>query len=450
MTTLACGRMEKDPLKNYESISDARPPYEQKNDGKSTMTTLFFIDIVGDNTFVQGEEQEVKFKVRHTFSNPDNEVQYALRLKSEDALKGARFSLISKDLWSLKWQPAKNILSSAENSRKFDIQLQIQLLDESSPSVKKQFYGQEDTRDFTLVLQKDLDQPVFSKDINYIPAAAINPDQQLKIQFTVAAKGLTTADDLDVTLSRGPEAISSELVQLDAVIGVRSAHATRIKSLGVDKQGRSQFLYEIQFNARPFTDLVLQQIQSVPVLKEKYTSGVLNSAEALFYIEAVNKYSATRSIKTARFTVNLTDTAGYAIIAGSESTQLTAGAQIAEHFFVRASDSRSLTKVTALEFGSQKIELKDGQAEITEGSNSFKLTCTAGTPKLNEHFGCKAGSCYQSCRIEVKSDCNAAAANHLLKIHAKTEMGKKSESKALEFRAAIKGKSTFCQGAVTP
>jgi hypothetical protein len=105
--------------------------------------------------------------------------------------------------------------------------------------------------------------------------------------------------------------VSSEMAQLDALEGVSSTRPKRVKSLGLDDQGRAQYLYEVEFVARRFVEVVLAQIQAQSTLKKKFASGELTSAEAVFYVDAINKYSGGRSAqKLIQFEVRLSNEEG--------------------------------------------------------------------------------------------------------------------------------------------
>lgn len=444
---VACG--EKDPLTEYQNLNTAVPPYSDKDSNPEAKNQLFFIDVNNPSelsnpsqlSFVQGVEGEVQFSTRLTFSN-SNEVKYVLKMVEGPENLGATFSQTG-DTWTLKWRPNSNILTSTEHSRKIKLVLQFVLLPNSSPYVINQLKGNVDTREFVIVLNKDLSVPVVESEVQFKPSGTLNPNQQGTVQFVVAAK--SSPENIQINIINGPENPSNELAQINANIGISQQPTRDKKVMGVDSLGRTRHLYKLTFDARTFVDKALVKIRENARLNGKFQNGELSKVEAVLYIEALNLYNGMRSAqKMVTLVVNLNEAAGVPLIAGKEVLTLNSGRQASQQFFVRASDARSEINIKSLQLGEEIVELKNGSAAIVNSGVSINLNCSAGTAGLNEQFNCRSGRCYESCEISAEADCETTNKKLALSINAESKMGSSIEEKSLSYTISINGKNNNC------
>ena len=301
-----CGNAKKDPFKEYQSINGAVRPYPLVNNmAKETRTQQYVLRSSSSLTFVQGESGEATFSVQLLFKNPE-QVKYDLVMAEGPRDLGAQFAQTGKNTWSLRWKPDTKILNDVEQVREIPLTLEFVLKPESSSLSKRELEGVETRHDFIMLLQKNKGQPVIEDEFHFFPAATINYDQKLKIQFVVSVKGVLQPEELEVHKLSGPDSPSNELVQVDAIVGINS-RPKRIKNLGRDEKGFTRFLYEVTFDARPFVDYVMEQISRNAGIKNKMKKGEITSAEALFYIEAINRNSSypNSAEKAILFKVNL-------------------------------------------------------------------------------------------------------------------------------------------------
>ncbi|MCB0350656.1 MAG: hypothetical protein KDD38_05695 [Bdellovibrionales bacterium] len=445
LSTLAFGCGENEPLKDYQNLNTAVPPYENKVVDPAATNQLFFIDVkeTSQLSFVQGVPGEIQFTTRLAFSNP-NEVKYNLRMVEGPSI----LTQSSPNVWSLKWKPDSNLLTSTENFRKIKLVLQFVLLPESSAYVKAQFAGHVDTREFELVLNKDQSVPVIEDNIQISPAAILNPDQKATIRFTAASKGLKSPESLQINLFNGPLDPSNELAQITGNMGITEEAVRDGRGLGADEVGRARYQYKLTFDARTFVDKALVKIRNNERLNRKLLSGELKEIEAAFYIEAINSYNGMRSAqRMVILKVNLTDAPGVPLIAGPESMTLQAGSMASQQLFVRSSDARSEIVINSIQLGEQIVEMKNRSALLMNEGVSIQLSCNAGTPGLNEQFNCRAGKCYESCQVIADVDCETANNKISFNINAVSKMGKDVQEKALTYSVNIKGKNKHCSAA---
>ncbi len=445
-----CGPSDKDPLKNYQSYNTAVPAHPQKQIEQSAMTALYYIDVQGDLTFVQGEENKVLFKTRLAFSNP-NEVIYELRMVEGPSHLGARFEKVSDGVYALTWKPSTRILNPVENFKSINLKIAFVLKPQSSAAVKSQFAGYQNVSDYEVTLMKDPAQPVIEDNIDVSPSLTLNPDQTATVRFIVAAKGLDSADSLTVNLFGKPEnAPSSELVQTDALSGI-SARPRRVKSLGQDAHGRQRYQYEFHFAARPFTDHLLEQIQASSRLKAKFAKGEISEGEAVVSIETVNAYNGMRSAqKTLIMKVNLADKAGEPEFAGDSSIGMPSGSVVYKQVYVRSSDSRSTLSIASMVLGDQTVEMKNNKASIERDDLKIQLTCSrVSSTALKKAFGCSNGLCLESCLMKVESSCEGKDETVQVGLNAKSTLGSDSKEKTLTYQINKRGKAPTCTADTT-
>ncbi len=459
--SIGCGSRSQDPLQNYESLKNSVPAYQRQSADQTTQTQLFSIDNQDSLVFYQGENTAVNFKVR-LFFNDNSSVHYNVIMTKGPA--GATFTRVGPDSFALRWAPATNLLSASENNRPLDLQLSF-VLDPSSSAVSKaNLAGYYAKKDLTVTLYKEQDQPIIEKSetnpIKLIPGSEVNADQDVKIQFVAAAKGLHKAQDLKINFERGPQEPSLELAQMDGY-SATDLHATQTRSLGADAQGRARYEYVINFKARTFADELQKQIDRTPALKAKFQKGELTAGEALFYISAYNEYSQKTSDehRLIAIKVNMTDKAGEPkFVGGAGTASAKIGSQISEQFFIKADGARGEVKVNSIRISDPTKAGKDTDdqgktAEATKSNATLKLaqdgvelslTCEAGGAAIGEIMGCKTGACVKSCHVQVASNCDAKEGTTNLIISTESTLGTSKQQKDLNFKVSLTGKAANC------
>lgn len=443
----ACG--EQDPTKDakYEKLKNTTPTKKRGVEQvQSVMAALYQIDADSDRNFYQNVEKSINFKVRLNFANPES-VRYNLVLKSEELKKlGARFvkSNAAADTWTLTWQPSAQILTSLDSGNKpFDFEVQFVLAQDNAPMTLNQFRGQEDTQEFRLYVLKDQSQPILKDEIKIAPSATLNPDQAAKIQFTVAAKGFDRKESIDAILTPGPDAPTSELTQVDALVGKRS-NAKLIRSNEVDKEGNTLFVYELNIDTRLFADYVMSKINESDILRSKFNSGKINVAEAVFYVEGMNRYNGQRSAqKMIRFDVNLTDKPGRVIMGAQPTINAKIGADTTEHFTMRTADGRSSIKIEGISVMGEALSL--AKPVFQKDDVTVSLICSAGSNQLAANYGCKTGVCYQDCYIHTKTKCSTKAQKLPVIISTVSTLRGMEEKSTSTITVNVADKSDICQ-----
>jgi len=441
----ACGPKTTNPIKDYDNLH-GQPPYSRNDEDKTMAVPLVSITNQDPQLrFVQGETNEYAFDVNLFFSHPD-EVAYNLIVTDGPTRLGAKLIRASNNKWLLRWSPSSKILGPDESLKGYRFEVQFVLTDASSPSVKREMRGLQFKRNFNLTLEKDSSRPIIEENIEITPGKELNPNQEAKIRFVVAAKGADVAETVAVNFISGPQAPTNELVQMDAKVGFTS-DARLSKVLGTDsKTGMTRMQYEINFSAREFADRLLEKIDVNGVLKNKFAAGKIPSGEALFYIEAYNPYNHGSSIKrTVQFNVNLTDKAVAASYASNAGIEVKAGAQASDQFYIRTSDGHSILNVTSLQLGEQTIDLKNGKAEFNIEGTEGTLNCQAGEENLRKTFGCENGKCFRSCNMTVSTDCKTSK-SLTLKVNTQSQLGADSQLKPLNYPITIKGQAKSCAG----
>ncbi|MEQ1664196.1 MAG: hypothetical protein ABL927_02330 [Bdellovibrionales bacterium] len=443
-----CGKMESNPLRGYEVLNDSVKKNSEGNDIKSTITTLYNINVDGNLTFVQGEEKKVPLNVQLLFTHPE-EVRYHLELSN--SIRDLGISLIRKDntLWELKWTPSTATLNAEENSRTIDLEILFKLDSNSSPLSISNFAAHDDVTKLSLILQKNDAQPQIEDAIKFSPSATLNPDDKVTIQMVVAAKNFNQVSELQVNVYAGPSELSNELVQLDGRLGLQY-EPTTLKNLGVDqKTGMTRFSHTLKFHARPFADVVLEKINANPLLKQKLAKGELTKAEAQFSVEILNKYNRENSPrKIIQLVVNLSNQACVPQIAGNDFVEVNPGAKSSSMFFIKSSDNRSAVSLDAISLNDESFDLKNGAASIIKDGLELHLICDKNaTQNMTDLMGCKLAGCFVGCQISAVADCSAKSQTSILKLYSHSQNGANQAVKDLQFKININEKKSFCDNA---
>jgi hypothetical protein len=442
----ACGSRGKDPLQNYEALKHSVPAYKNKLAEQITITRLFEVEAQESLNFFQGEEKTVHFKVHLYFDN-NSTVRYHLEMSKGPSAQGATLTRIDGDTYALKWHPSNSLLTTLEDNKNFDLQLKFVLDNSSSAISKANMVGVEATKDWQITLYKEKDQPVIEESeaspIKLIPGAEVNADQDVKIQFVAAAKGLHKAEDLKINFDRGPQEPSLELAQFDGYPAT-DLHATQVRSLGQDAQGRTRYEYSLTFHSREFADQLQKKIDGSAKLKDKFARGALTAGEAVFYLSAYNEYSQRLSAqRQVVIKVNLTDKAGEPKLVGETGVvNATIGTQTAEQFFIKSEATRGEIKINGLHFAETQPEKE--KLTISQDGVDLKLTCQPGGTSLGEIMGCKTGGCVKSCQLQVMSSCEAKETSLNLIINAESVLGASKQQKDLNLKVNLKGKAANC------
>jgi hypothetical protein len=216
-------------------------------------------------------------------------------------------------------------------------------------------------------------------------------------------------DNLELLMTRGPNEPARELVQLDGLHAVVESPRL-VKAGSPNKDGVVTSVYEISFETQRFVDQLIRQIDSDSVIKARHQNGTLKSAEAIFYVQAINSYNQKASARKAVVVkVNLDPQAAAAEMIGSNSLRLSAGAESSQSYFFKSIGGR----------GNVKVDFP----KIDQDGVVADMSCKAVSAKRASDLGCTTRACMQECLLKITADCTAKAQTIDQKFKVISELG---------------------------
>jgi hypothetical protein len=415
LIAVGCGKGgSKNPLKDFPNARLAEAPSDKKDvDQSGVLQSVTVSAVESDLNFVQGEGKSVRVVVGINGGRMPVDARYQLTL--ENAPQGMTLKPDgAPHTFVLSWVAPRDYLNSQQNAVGVQVEFRVQPVDTRNVT-SKLLLSATSTGEIVplsgagLMVVKAKGQPAISGKVRFSPGQEVNAEQNVNIDFDVTAGGVNTADDVEVRLTSGPSEPARELLRMDALRGTLSSTAKVVQE-SVDAKGVYRGTYRVQFSAKRFLDNLIAEIETNPGLREKFESGKMKTAEAVFTARAENAYNGTKSAdQSFLIRVNLEPKAGQVLYVGPKTFKAPAGTSGAFVFQLRSSAGRGRVQAA--------LTPVEGVDPVTK-----ELTCTPSSAELSRQLGCASVGCLLNCTLTFSSECSEQGSVSKVEVQASSKI----------------------------
>ena len=446
-TLTHCGDIatQQDPLDGYENAKKAVPIYERESITRYKFGATHKISTSEELNFIQGQEKRIDFKVQILTSFAD-EANYKLKINPYFKNLGAQFKKKNNNTWTLTWKPSLNLLGNSEANKRLDLEVELEILNSSSDRIKELFAATYKKSPFQIVVSKDISIPQFTKAVRLSKSQRLSLGQKTKVYFTVSAGNILNADEIQILLNPEDQKPTRDLLQASGKNGV--LEDIKVLKSEVDKDGRLQIHYSLDFDSQVFWNHMLEDIQADNIIKRNYLRGDFSHAEAQLVIIAKNKANNRSERKEVFIIIDLNlEPAQVELISEKNEFEIESVNESAEAFIIKSKNSMGDLSIDKVSLDKKEFDFNDNDKKYSLENENHNLSIECKTLKRQKILElCEIGNCALNCQLRVKSNCTEKDHISNIKIKLINVLSDKKISTTLTRQIKIKKSEVICEG----